>query len=92
MPKESHATVRKINTKGKAERQLSNLDRKEDTHSASELIIVQGNRGHGLIYRRFIGRKSNATECQLDKVTPLQFNVQKAMSGVGASLTNYSNV
>lgn len=49
---------------------------KTDTHNESELIIVRGNRRHGPIYRRFIGRKSNATAYQLAKVTPPQFNVQ----------------
>lgn len=92
MPKQFHATFSRVDTKGKAGRQLSHLDREKDTCSESELIIVQGNGGHGPIYRRFIGRKSNATAYQLDKVTPLQFLVQKAVSGVGTSLTNYSNV
>lgn len=50
---------------------------KTDTHNESELIIVQGNGRHGPIYRRFIGRKSNATAYQLAKVTPPQSNVQK---------------
>lgn len=50
---------------------------KTDTHNESELIIVRGNGRRGPIYRRFIGRKSNATAYQLAKVTPPQFNVQK---------------
>lgn len=83
MPIQFNATVKRLNTKGKTGRQLSNLDREKDTRSESELIIVQGNGGHGPIYRRFIGRKSNATAYQLDKVTPLQFIAQKAMSGLG---------
>lgn len=92
VPKQFHATVCSVDTKGNAGRQLSHLDGEKDTCSESELIIVQGNGGHGPIYRRFIGRKSNATAYQLDKVTPLQFIVQKAMSMVWTSLTNYSNV
>lgn len=50
---------------------------KTDTHNQRELIIVRGNGRCGPIYRRFIGRKSNATAYQLARVTPPQFNVQK---------------
>lgn len=50
---------------------------KTDTHNESELIIVRGNGRRGPIYRRFIGRKSNATAYQLAKVTSPQFRVQK---------------
>lgn len=61
------------------EKEHSDLDKdlKTDTHNESGLIIVQGNGRHGPIYRRFIGRKSNATAYQLAKVTPAQSNVQK---------------
>lgn len=92
MPEQFHATVKRVNTKGKTRKQLSNLDREKDTRSESELIIVQGNGGHGPIYRGFIGRKSNATAYQLDEVTPLRCIVQKAVCGAGTSFTNYSSV
>lgn len=61
--------------KWKAEREIRTL--KTDTHNENELIIVWGNGRHCPIYRRFIGRKSNATAYPLAKVTTPQYNVQR---------------